>query len=98
MSCLSAGDVAALSAEHAVAVVGTRRPTEAGRLTAARIGAAIAKTGASVVSGLAVGIDGAAQAAVTAEDGVTVAVLGSGHGRLYPRAHVSSTGPTYETR
>jgi DNA processing protein len=83
------GDVAALSAEHAVAVVGTRRPTEAGRLTAARIGAAIAKTGASVVSGLAVGIDGAAQAAVTAEDGVTVAVLGSGHGRLYPRAHAN---------
>ncbi len=83
------GDVAALSAEHAVAVVGTRRPTEAGRLIAARIGAAIAKTGASVVSGLAVGIDGAAQAAVTAEDGVTVAVLGSGHGRLYPRAHAN---------
>lgn len=83
------GDVAALSAVHAVAVVGTRRPTEAGRLTAARIGAAVAKTGASVVSGLAVGIDGAAQAAVTAEDGITVAVLGSGHGRLYPRAHAN---------
>jgi DNA processing protein len=83
------GDVTALSAEHAVAVVGTRRPTEAGRLTAARIGAAIAKTGAAVVSGLAVGIDGAAQAAVTAEDGITVAVLGSGHGRLYPRAHAN---------
>lgn len=83
------GDVTALSAEHAVAVVGTRRPTESGRLVAARIGAAIARTGAVVVSGLAVGIDGAAQAAVTAEAGVTVAVLGSGHGRLYPRAHVN---------
>lgn len=83
------GDTAALSARHAVAVVGTRRPTEAGRLIAARIGAAIARTGAVVVSGLAVGIDGAAQAAVTNEDGVTVAVLGSGHGRLYPRAHVN---------
>ena len=83
------GDVAALSAEHAVAVVGTRRPTEIGRLTAARIGAAIAKAGAAVVSGLAVGIDGAAQAAVTAEHGITVAVLGSGHGRLYPRAHAN---------
>ena len=83
------GDVGALAAEHAVAVVGTRRPTEAGRLTAARIGAAIANAGASVVSGLAVGIDGAAQAAVTAEDGITIAVLGSGHGRLYPRAHAN---------
>jgi DNA processing protein len=83
------GDVAALSATHAVAVVGTRRPTEGGRLTAARIGAAIARTGAAVVSGLAVGIDGAAQAAVTAEHGITVGVLGSGHGRLYPRAHAN---------
>jgi DNA processing protein len=83
------GDVAALSARHAVAVVGTRRPTEGGRLIAARIGAAIARTGAAVVSGLAVGIDGAAQAAVTAEGGLTVAVLGSGHGRLYPRAHAN---------
>lgn len=81
------GDVAALSARHAVAVVGTRRPTPGGRLTAGRIGAAIAKTGAAVVSGLAVGIDGAAQAAVTAEAGITVAVLGSGHRRLYPQAH-----------
>ncbi len=84
-----AGDVAALSAEHAIAVVGTRRPTEVGRLTAARIGAALSNAGAAVVSGLAVGIDGAAQAAVTAEHGITVAVLGSGHGRLYPRAHAN---------
>jgi DNA processing protein len=82
-----AGDVAALSLPRAVAVVGTRRATEGGRLTAARIGAAIARCGAAVVSGLAVGIDGSAQAAVTAENGITVAVLGSGHGRLYPRAH-----------
>jgi DNA processing protein len=83
------GDPVALSARHAVAVVGTRRPTESGRLIAARIGAAIARTGTAVVSGLAVGIDGAAQAAVTAEGGITVAVLGSGHGRLYPRAHAN---------
>ena len=83
------GDVAALNIDRAVAVVGTRRATEAGRRIAARIGAAIAKTGASVVSGLAVGIDGAAQAAVTAVRGRTVAVLGSGHGQLYPRAHTT---------
>jgi DNA processing protein len=81
------GDLDALNADRAVAVVGTRRATEAGRRIAARIGAAIASTGASVVSGLAVGIDGAAQAAVTAVRGRTVAVLGSGHARLYPRAH-----------
>ena len=81
------GDVGALSADHAVAIVGTRRPTERGRLVAARIGAAIANAGAVVVSGLAVGIDGAAHAAVAAEHRPTVAVLGSGHARLFPRAH-----------
>jgi len=81
------GDAGALSAMRAVAIVGTRRPTERGRLVAARIGAAIANAGAVVVSGLAVGIDGAAHAAVAAEHRPTVAVLGSGHGRLFPRAH-----------
>ncbi len=84
---LVAGDVDALSAARTVAIVGTRRPTERGRLVAARIAAAIVRCGAVVVSGLAVGIDGAAHAAVTAEDRPTVAVLGSGHEQLYPRAH-----------
>jgi DNA processing protein len=81
------GAVAALSAERTVAIVGTRRPTEHGRLVAARIAAALARAGAVVVSGLAVGIDGAAHAAGVAEQSRTVAVLGSGHRRLFPRAH-----------
>jgi DNA processing protein len=81
------GDPAALRAEHTIAIVGTRRPTERGRLVAARIAAALVRAGAVVISGLAVGIDGAAHAAVTAEHRPTVAVLGSGHGRLFPRAH-----------
>ncbi|MDQ2964633.1 MAG: DNA-processing protein DprA, partial [Chloroflexota bacterium] len=81
------GDVAALSARRSVAVVGTRRPSDAGRRVAARIAAALARAGAMVVSGLAVGIDGAAHAAVVAERGITVAVLGSGHDRLFPPGH-----------
>jgi DNA processing protein len=81
------GDIAVLSARRSVAVVGTRRPSEAGRRVAARIGAALARSGALVVSGLAVGIDGAAHAAVVAESGITVAVLGSGHDRLFPPGH-----------
>jgi len=81
------GDIAALSMRRAVAIVGTRRPTERGRLVAARIAAAVARAGALVVSGLAVGIDGAAHAAVAADTRPSVGVLGSGHRRLYPRAH-----------
>jgi DNA processing protein len=82
------GAADALSATRTVAIVGTRRPTERGRLVAARIAAVVSRAGAVVVSGLAVGIDGAAHAAAVAERLPTIAVLGSGHRRLYPRAHV----------
>ncbi len=81
------GDLAALDASRCVAIVGTRRATEQGRRIAGAIGGAVATAGAVVVSGLAVGIDGAAHAAAVASGGRTVAVLGSGHQRLYPRAH-----------
>ena len=81
------GDLAALDAARSVAIVGTRRATEGGRRIAGAIGGAVSTAGAVVVSGLAVGIDGAAHAAAVACGGRTVAVLGSGHQRLYPRAH-----------
>ena len=81
------GDPASLSGERAIAVVGTRRASEEGRLTAARIGAGIARAGGVVVSGLATGIDGAAHAAVVNEGGRTVGVLGGGHDHFYPNAH-----------
>ena len=81
------GDPAALAPTHAVAVVGTRRPSDGGRRVAARISSALARLGAVVVSGLAVGIDGAAHAAAVAEAGRTVAVLGGGHGHVFPRSH-----------
>lgn len=77
----------ALQDTNVVAVVGTRRPSDEGRRTANRIGAALARAGALVVSGLALGIDGAAHAAVVGEGGRTVAVIGGGHDRLFPRAH-----------
>ncbi|HEX5240812.1 MAG TPA: DNA-processing protein DprA [Candidatus Limnocylindrales bacterium] len=81
------GERSALEGAHAVAVVGTRRPTEAGRRTASRIGAALARAGAVVVSGLALGIDGEAHAAVVGAGGQTVAFIGGGHARLFPLAH-----------
>jgi DNA processing protein len=83
------GSVDALAPPRAVAIVGTRRPTEAGRRTSARIAAAVGAQGATVVSGLAVGIDGAAHAAAVAAHTPTIAVIGGGHSRLYPRAHAA---------
>lgn len=83
------GNRAALDAERSVAVVGTRRPTDAGRRFAAALAGALVRSEAVVVSGLAIGIDGAAHAATIAEGGQTVAVLGGGHARLYPRSHAA---------
>jgi DNA processing protein len=81
------GSLDALAAERRVAVVGTRRPTDAGRHQAARLAGAIARAGAAVVSGLAVGIDGVAHAATLGVGGTPVAVIGGGHARAIPRSH-----------
>ena len=81
------GDPAALDPGHAVAIVGTRRPTTVGRETAGRIADAVAGLGATIVSGLALGIDAAAHAAAVRLGTPTVAVIGGGHERLYPAAH-----------
>ncbi len=68
-----------------VAVVGTRRCTTYGREVAVDFGAALAKAGAYVVSGLAYGIDEAAHRGTVAAGGTGVAVLGCGIDRWYPR-------------
>ena len=81
------GPPTVLDASSAVAIVGTRRPTPAGRSFAGAAAAAIAASGAVIISGLAYGIDAAAHAAVAAAGGPTVAVIGSGLGVLAPAAH-----------
>ena len=81
------GSLDPLEATHVVAVVGTRRPSPPGRRIASRIATALARAGATVVSGLAVGIDGAAHAACVTEGKPTVAFIGGGHAVLFPRAH-----------
>ncbi len=69
---------------EAVAIVGSRRPTPYGREHASRLARGFAEAGLAVVSGLAMGIDAIAHAAAS-EDGVSVAVLGSGVASVYPR-------------
>jgi DNA processing protein len=82
------GDPAVLDTPRMVALVGTRRPTPAGRLLAARVAARLVENETVVVSGLAVGIDGVGHAATVEHGGRTVAVIGAGHGRPGPRAHL----------
>jgi DNA processing protein len=81
------GERAALDRARAVAVVGTRRPTPAGRLLAARLARRLVDLQATVISGLAFGIDGAAHSATVEAGGQTVAVIAGGHAEPGPRAH-----------
>jgi DNA processing protein len=81
------GDPTALAASRRVSVVGTRRPSPLGRALAGSIARQLVELGVVVVSGLAFGIDGAAQAATVAAGGVTIGVIGSGHEEPGPRAH-----------
>jgi DNA processing protein len=81
------GDPSALG-RPAVAVVGTRRCTHAGRQVARQLGADLAAAGVCVVSGLALGIDGAAHAGALAAGATPpAAVVGTGLDVVYPRAH-----------
>jgi DNA processing protein len=81
------GDPGSLERARSVAIVGTRRPTALGRALAGRIADAVATLDATIVSGLALGIDGAAHTAAVRAGAPTVAVIGGGHERLYPAAH-----------
>lgn len=81
------GDKSTLHAARLVGVVGTRRPTPAGRALTAKVCARLVECGATVVSGLAVGIDGAAHAATIEHGGTAIGVIGGGHSYPGPRAH-----------
>ncbi len=70
-----------------VAVVGSRRATPGGMLTARDIAADLAATGVVVVSGMARGIDAAAHRGALQGHGATVAVLGCGIDVCYPSEH-----------
>jgi len=69
---------------HAIAVVGTRRPTHYGRETAERFGYRLGQTGWCVISGLAAGVDTAAHKGALKAKGRTLAVLGSALDCIYP--------------
>ncbi|HET7636888.1 MAG TPA: DNA-processing protein DprA, partial [Candidatus Limnocylindria bacterium] len=80
------GDVGALE-QTCVAIVGTRRPTGYGRATTAELTDELARASVTIVSGLAIGIDGEAHRAAIRAGGRSVAVLPSPLTRIYPPVH-----------
>jgi len=72
---------------RSVALVGSRRPSPVGRRIAHRLARDLAVEGVEVVSGLALGVDGAAHEGALAGGGRTTAVLGCGPDLVHPRGH-----------
>lgn len=80
---------AALLQQPALAMVGSRNASTQGKANAQAFGRALSDAGLTIVSGMALGIDGGAHEGGLAGPASTVAVLGTGIDRIYPRRHES---------
>ena len=76
-----------LEDEWSVAIVGTRRMTSYGRQVTEEIAGALARSGVTVISGMARGVDAIAHQAALNAGGRTLAVMGCGVDRIYPPEH-----------
>ena len=83
------GKLPDFNSEFFVSVVGTRALSDYGRKNAFKISYDLATAGATLVSGMAVGIDGVSLAGAIAAEKPTVAILGSGIDVCYPAQHLT---------
>ena len=83
------GKMPDLNSMLCIGIVGTRKMSEYGMRSAYKISYELAAAGVCVVSGMALGIDGISACGAIEGGGATVAVLGCGIGRVYPKAHTS---------
>lgn len=80
------GSVESLSLPQ-IAIVGSRDYSHYGEYWAGTFTSELVKNGLAVTSGLAIGIDGFCHQRAVAENGVTIAILGSGLNQVYPARH-----------
>lgn len=83
------GNCHALNSRPAIAVVGTRHPSSLGQQWSRKIAQALALNGFTTVSGLALGIDGAAHEGSLDAGGHTIAVLAHGLDTISPLSHTA---------
>jgi len=80
-------DPSELLARPSVAIVGSRKMSPYGKAVTERLAAELARAGVVIVSGLALGIDAAAQAATVEAGGQTIAVMAHGLHTIAPASH-----------
>ena len=71
-----------------IAIVGSRNPTPQGTENARAFATHLSGAGYTITSGLALGVDGAAHEGGLSASGSTVAVVGTGLDRVYPKRHL----------
>ena len=81
------GELRQADRQWAVAIVGTRRATAYGRQAAEMLAGDLARSGVTIVSGLARGIDAAAHWAALKAGGRTLGVMACGIDQVYPAEH-----------
>jgi DNA processing protein len=81
------GRVETLAHPRQLAIVGSRNPTPQGESNARQFARCLAEADVCVVSGLALGIDGAAHTGALEGGGSTIAVVGTGLDTVYPKRH-----------
>jgi len=82
------GDLSLLK-KPSISIVGSRAPSNYGRIITERFAEELARAGVVIVSGLAYGVDGIAHRKTLEMGGKTIAVLGCGFNNIYPAIHTN---------
>ena len=98
LSLYGRGNLGCLNEPYNLAVIGTRHPSRYGKDTAFSIAKELAQKGVCVISGFAMGIDGAAHQGALAGRGKTIAVLGNGLDVAYPISNLPLQQKLHEGR